>query len=202
MVRRERTRTNNPTMMRARILDAAADLFLSRGYHATSTQDVTTKAGVTSGALHHHFPTKKALGLAVIEERVADTVRTTWIEPFEAAESAVVGARLVFQSISDSLREQGYVRGCPLNNLALELSYADPDFREPMRRIFEMWRDRLAQRLRDDQARGWQPDLDPAMTANLIISTYAGAMTMAKVEQTPAPLEAAIASLAERLADR
>src|SRR5829696_98656 len=70
-----RSRTNDPAGVRKRILDATADAFQKRGYHATSTHDIVRAAGVTAGALHHHFPTKKVLALNVIEERVAQAVQ-------------------------------------------------------------------------------------------------------------------------------
>jgi AcrR family transcriptional regulator len=40
-------------------------LFAAQGYHATGTHDVVAQAGVTRGALYHHFPDKKSLFLAV-----------------------------------------------------------------------------------------------------------------------------------------
>ncbi|WP_245468504.1 helix-turn-helix domain-containing protein, partial [Mesorhizobium sp. M1E.F.Ca.ET.063.01.1.1] len=54
-------RTNDPAGMRRRVLDVAEESFQARGYHASSLGDLTAAAGVTGGALHHHFPTKKAL---------------------------------------------------------------------------------------------------------------------------------------------
>jgi TetR/AcrR family transcriptional repressor of nem operon len=57
-----RGRSNDPEAMRRRVLDVAAAAFQKRGYHSTSTHDIMREAGVTGGALHHHFPTKKALG--------------------------------------------------------------------------------------------------------------------------------------------
>jgi len=71
-----RTRQNDPEGLRARVLDAAADLFEVRGYHATSMKDLMQATGVSGGALHHHFPTKKSLALAVIADRVAPAVST------------------------------------------------------------------------------------------------------------------------------
>src|SRR5258708_38566554 len=64
-------RKNDPAGVRGRILDAAFELFQRQGYNATSVHEIAAEARVTGGALHHHFPSKKALGLAVIEERVA-----------------------------------------------------------------------------------------------------------------------------------
>jgi AcrR family transcriptional regulator len=46
---------------------AARRLFTEHGYHAVSVRDVAAKAGVTRGALAHHFADKEALYLAVFD---------------------------------------------------------------------------------------------------------------------------------------
>ena len=57
----------------------------------------------------------------------------------------------MFAVIADELDAQGFVRGCPLNNLAHELALADPDFRAAMERIFARWRDIIAEKARSDR---------------------------------------------------
>lgn len=47
--------------MRARILRSAVRLFAERGFDATTVQEVVTDAGVTKGALYHHFSSKNDL---------------------------------------------------------------------------------------------------------------------------------------------
>ena len=123
-----RTRFNDPEAMRRRVLDAAAEAFQSRGYHSTSTHDIMRAAGVTGGALHHHFRSKKELAVAVIRERVARAVEQTWIEPVQSARTATEGILRVFEQISKGLDERDVVLGCPLGNLALELSLAELGF--------------------------------------------------------------------------
>src|SRR5258708_28987159 len=123
-----RTRQNDPEGLRTRVLDAAADLFQVRGYHATSMKDLMQATGVSGGALHHHFPTKKSLALAVIADRVAPAVRRTWIDPIRAAPSLAKGIAGVFAEIVSAVDAQGRVAGFPLNNLALELVLSAPDF--------------------------------------------------------------------------
>lgn len=62
------------------IVNAAAYEFARSGYNHVNLGDVVTRAGVTKGALHFHFPTKQDLALAVINEqraisrRAVDTV--------------------------------------------------------------------------------------------------------------------------------
>ncbi|MGG2362649.1 TetR family transcriptional regulator, partial [Salmonella enterica] len=83
--------------------------FQRRGYHATGMHDLMRQAGVTGGALYHHFPTKKALGLAVIAERVARQVQETWIDPVVAAPTAAAGIRAVLADIIAGLDARGAV---------------------------------------------------------------------------------------------
>ncbi|MEZ2330035.1 TetR/AcrR family transcriptional regulator [Mesorhizobium sp. RCC_202] len=169
--------------MRRRVLDVAEESFQARGYHASSLGDLMAAAGVTGGALHHHFPTKKALALAVITERVADAIQQTWIEPLQAAPSARAGVRAVFEAVAVELEQQGYVRGCPLNNLAHELSLAGDEFRVALVDIFAGWRQAIADKVRDDQLNGGEVGTDPERFAALAVATYSGAMSMAKTSQ-------------------
>lgn len=188
-------RTNDPEGMRRRVLDVAEESFQARGYHASSLGDLMAAAGVTGGALHHHFPTKKALALAVIEERVAEAVRKTWIDPVLAAPSAREGVRAVFEAVAEELERQGYVRGCPLNNLAHELSLADDDFRIALARVFAGWRQAIADKLREGKRTGEEGVIDPDRFAALTVAAYSGAMSMAKTAQDAAVLRECLHAL-------
>jgi len=191
-----RTRLNDPEAMRRRVLDAAAEAFQSSGYHSTSTHDIMRAAGVTGGALHHHFPSKKALAVAVIRERVAKAVEQTWIEPVQSARTAAQGILGVFEQISKGLDERDVVLGCPLGNLATELSLADPDFRQAIQDVFEHWRKAIAQKLRADRAAGILPDLDPDAFATFVVASYSGAIALAKAEQAADVLKTCARQLA------
>ncbi|MEJ5241152.1 MAG: TetR/AcrR family transcriptional regulator [Anaerolineales bacterium] len=52
---------------RARLLDAALKRFARDGYNATSVETICADAGVSKGAFYHHFPSKQALFLALLE---------------------------------------------------------------------------------------------------------------------------------------
>jgi AcrR family transcriptional regulator len=192
------SRTNDPAGVRKRILDATADAFQKRGYHATSTHDIVRAAGVTAGALHHHFPTKKALALNVIEERVAQAVDKHWLEPVRSARGAEQGIRTAFEQIASALDRSRTILGCPLNNLALELCAADSEFREAIEKIFENWRKVIADRLRADFAAAFDADA----LASFVIASYSGAIAQAKAKQSTAPLRTCAAQLAFHLRSR
>lgn len=53
---------------RARLIEAARSLVRHKGFAATSVDDLCAAAGVTKGAFFHHFPSKEALGVALIED--------------------------------------------------------------------------------------------------------------------------------------
>jgi len=65
------------------LVDEARKLFARRGYHAASLDEVCAQAGVTKGALYHHFENKEDLFLAVLDDVEKDLVRagTTASEP-------------------------------------------------------------------------------------------------------------------------
>jgi AcrR family transcriptional regulator len=188
-------RRNNPEGLRARVLDAAARLFQARGYHATGMREVMQASGISSGALHHHFPTKDALALAVITERVAPVVRESWIDPVRTAASVSEGIRKVFADIIDGIEQRGSVAGCPLNNLAMELSFSNPRFREPLQAIFQDWQSALATRIGQTKRATGLSATKRAAAAAFIIATYSGAMNLAKTTQSAAPLRDAVATL-------
>ena len=58
-----------------KILDAAQDLIQTRSFHGFSFQDIADRVGVRKASLYHHFESKDAVALAVLE-RAADWVRT------------------------------------------------------------------------------------------------------------------------------
>ena len=85
----ERTRTT-----RRALITAARQRFESDGFAGTNLDDVAELAGVTKGALYHHFPTKRALYDAVVVDiqdeihvqasRRADKAETAWDKLVEA----------------------------------------------------------------------------------------------------------------------
>src|SRR5919206_2030978 len=63
---------------RLQLLRAAQDVFVAQGFHAAAMDDIADRAGVSKPVLYQHFPGKRELYLALLEEHVgqlADRVR-------------------------------------------------------------------------------------------------------------------------------
>lgn len=194
------SRKNDPEGVRSRFLDVAADLFQNQGYSATGMQAIFEHAGVTAGAFYHHFVGKKDLALAVIEERVAAEVEQIWMAPVRDAKTTIEGVSKAFKSIAAQLEERRAVRGCPLNNLTLELAFADSEFQAGLARIFDRWQREIEAKLKRDMDEGALARSKPGPLAVYIIAVYSGAMALCKVHQSSAPLLQCLPELRQRLA--
>ncbi len=69
------TQEERRTATRGAILAAARGLFATNGYDATSVGDILLAAGVSRGAMYHHFPSKEDVFAAVFMQTSADAIR-------------------------------------------------------------------------------------------------------------------------------
>lgn len=59
------TRTNNPELTQAKILESAQTLFIENGFAGTSMSAIARHSGITQSMIHHYFGSKEALWQAV-----------------------------------------------------------------------------------------------------------------------------------------
>ncbi len=108
----ESQRRSNPERSaetRARLTATARRLFVAAGYAATSTPAIVAEAGVTRGALYHHFPDKQAIFRAVVEaesKAVADAIDASDAPVMSGLERLLAGA----EAYVLAMREDGRVR--------------------------------------------------------------------------------------------
>ena len=60
--------SKDPDGTRDRILDAALDVFASKGYHSTKMDEIVEQSGTSKGAIYFHFPNKERLFLALVDQ--------------------------------------------------------------------------------------------------------------------------------------
>src|ERR1700729_3259903 len=71
---RRETQVARSARTRGALLLAARELFAEKGFAATGREEIAERAGVTRGALYHHFASKRDVAAAVVDELTAELV--------------------------------------------------------------------------------------------------------------------------------
>jgi TetR/AcrR family transcriptional regulator, transcriptional repressor for nem operon len=182
--KRRAPRPRNPERTRQRLLQAAFREVYRYGFQSAGIDTILAATNVTKGALYYHFESKEALGYAIIEEIVAQLPRERWLLPLEQSKDRdpidlLIG---IVQSIPS--RPRDLKAGCPLVNLAQEMSPLDEQFRKRLERIFRAWQAGIAMALRRGQSQGTvRRDLVPEEAASFLIAMVEGYEVLAKNAQ-------------------
>ncbi|MEO5338732.1 MAG: TetR/AcrR family transcriptional regulator [Magnetospirillum sp. WYHS-4] len=193
-------RPHAPQATRRVILESAWRLVRRRGFQATGLNDILADTGLTKGAFYHHFPTKLALGYALVEGPLRDYVETWWVKPLEGSDDPVAGlARIVQERAAEDIPAM-LPLGCPLTNLMAEMALVDEGFRDRLDELYRLWRKSLSRALRHGQQRGTlRGDLDAEPTAAAIIAILQGAFVQAKTTQSMDTFRDCMSGLADYL---
>jgi TetR/AcrR family transcriptional repressor of nem operon len=186
--RRATANKRNPERTRELLLQATFQEVYKSGFQGADLGTILGVAGVTKGALYHHFDSKETLGYAVVDEVIAGITLEKWLLPLQNAKDPI--DTLVHIVGSTSLKPEHLRGGCPLNNLSQEMSPLDEGFRTRLAKVFSDWRGGIATALRKGQKHGLvRRDIDPNETATYLIATYEGYLSLAKNSQDAKVLE-------------
>ena len=179
--------TRNPDATRDAVLHAAFCEIHRNGFQGAGIAQILSAAKLTKGALYHYFPTKKDLGLAVIDEIIAPRIEALILSPLRNSQTPIHTLLEITRTIGDQIGEDAILLGCPLNNLMQEMSPLDEVFRQHLDTILSQWRDTLHAALRLSQSQGTiRQDVDCATAALFILSAWEGCMGVSKTMQSAA----------------
>jgi TetR/AcrR family transcriptional repressor of nem operon len=196
------TRPRDGRSTREVIVRAARRLMEVQGYQATSLDDVLRESGVGKGNFYHYFRSKESLGHAILDELVAAFLERT-LEPCFADPDGrpLAQIRCFLERLLALQRERNCVGGCPLGNLASELSDVHEGFRERLAGIFLAWHARLTQALAEAQAAGeLAPSCVPVAVAHFLVASLEGAILLTKVSKDIHVMEQCVGELERYLA--
>ena len=97
---------------RAQLLDAAKEVFTSKGYHAAAMDDIAEAAGVSKPVLYQHFPSKLDLYLALLDsscERLVEIVTGALASTDHNADRVVATMGAFYEFVSSSAGEFRFV---------------------------------------------------------------------------------------------
>ncbi len=188
------TSGHNPHPTRGKLVEAARRLFWERGYEATSLQDVLDRARVKSGSLYYFFRTKEDLLLAVLDHYV-DLLWPAVIEPaFGRTADPIERIFSILNGYREGLIYTGFTHGCPIGNLALEVSDEYPRAREKIAQNFEGWRKWIRKCL--DEASDRLPrGTDGERMAMFVLAVMEGAVMQARAHHSLEPFDASVEEL-------
>jgi TetR/AcrR family transcriptional repressor of nem operon len=160
-----------------RVLDIAEELVQTRGLNAFSYADIARRLGIRKASVHHHFPTKSALGVALVAR-----YRRAFLDALHSIEAKTKRAseRLErYTALYGSVLRKG--RMCMCGMLAADVATLPRPMRESVASFFvenEGW---VAKVLSEGRRRG-QIDFEgtPASMASFFVSSLEGAMLVAR----------------------
>jgi TetR/AcrR family transcriptional regulator, transcriptional repressor for nem operon len=180
---------------REAILEAASRLIHVHGYNHTSLDDVLRESGVGKGNFYYYFKSKEDLGYAILDQ-VIDSFLERTLEPcFSDPEGqALTQIRCFLDRILEAQRASNCVGGCPLGNLAAELSDVHEGFRGRLAMVFATWRERLTDVLRAAQSRGTvEAACQPEAVADFLVASLEGAILLTKLTKHITVMEQCVA---------
>ncbi|MBX2798234.1 MAG: TetR/AcrR family transcriptional regulator [Myxococcales bacterium] len=173
---------------RHQILDVAQELAQTRGYAAFSFRDIAERVGIRAPSIHHHFPSKEALGVE-LATRYEHDFHHHLHEISARSGPAVTQLRAYARLFAMTVR-QG--RMCLCGMLGAELSVLPEAVQAEVRRFFEAnvrWLAAVVEEGRDRGELGLGPPARAVGTAYL--SLLEGSMTTARVLGDDSLVEAA-----------
>jgi TetR/AcrR family transcriptional regulator, transcriptional repressor for nem operon len=181
---------------RERILRAAFQLFHEQGYHATGVATILREAGVNPGSMYHAFGGKDDLLIGVLEFALV-LCRPAVMAPVEARERDPVGRVFaLMEQYRAGMTMRGCRMGCPIGNLALEVSDDKPAARGLIHRNFENWASIVAAWLEGAGDR-LPRACDRMRLARFVLTVMEGGLMQARAAGDLKPFDESVAELRE-----
>ena len=197
----ERGSTRAPEATRRRILDAAFAEFYANGFQGGSLNHIVDSAGTTKGALFHHFDSKHELGYAVLDDLIGPLLLSRWLDPLTDSQDPLSDIQRAFgRYVESDIATGHWLNGCPLNNLAQEMSPLDEGFHVRIDRLYDTWRGRFAAALaRGVRAGTVRPGIAPDRVAALLVAAQMGIWGSGKSSRHAAVMRQAAAGVCDYL---
>ena len=166
------------------IIETSFDMFYLNGYNNTSIPDIMKKTNLTKGAFYHHFKNKLEIGKKVIEDILSIRIFNGFIKPLKENKSKSVSDLLVyvFTERIANFTEKEKALGCPANNMINEIGCSVHDFREPLRKLMDGWKDALIDVIDLGKKNNEiKKEVDSNAAATYLICSFEGARGIRKI---------------------
>ena len=114
-----RTHAERSAATRAALIEAGRALFSGKGYGATAREEIVARAGVTRGALQHHFTDKAGLFRAVYEQVEKEIVDAVAVAALGAGDDPLENLRAGCRAYLDAVLDPSIQRVCAIDGPAV-----------------------------------------------------------------------------------
>ena len=150
------------------VIAAARDAFWTRGYGATSVDDLAAATGLGKGSLYGAFGDKHGLFIRALDDYITTSLDTVYAQLRDSGYGA-------YERLTRHIRWQASAaatdkarRGCMMARTAAELGSTDDDVGDKIERAYSIWRGALADTIAEAQRDG---DIDPTVDAQALAGT-------------------------------
>lgn len=168
-----------------KLIEAAHSLMLTKGFPATTVDEICEAAGVSKGSFYHFFKSKEELGLAVLEAFYKRTMERLMEAEFTKVTDPLARVHAFFDH-TEAVSEKLWGRGCLLGAFATDLAETNPRMRRRVSALFRVMTRGVAEVLdpavKAMNANKAKAEKGPSATelAELFIAVIEGAVLLAK----------------------
>lgn len=179
-------------------LDSAMQAFWSRGYEATSMQDLVDCTGVNRGSLYATYGDKHALFMSALQ--AYDEKRRQILSELERRYPPREAIRKLFYNFVDEAKPTGGNRGCFLTNSALEMAAHDEEVKQLVataQEEVEAFFRRTIERGKTDGS--FAEHVAPRQTARALLACFLGVLVLVRSRPDRAVLQSIVSDALRRL---
>src|SRR5512141_2599991 len=169
---------------KTKILDSAIKLFSTRGFSAASVDDICEEAGISKGAFYHHFESKQALFLALLD---------SWLQAIDGAIEASKDktAPETFMQMTEAFP---YLFETANDGLPMFLEFAmqasrDKKIWEASIAPYRRYHKRFTSLIKKGVEEGSFVEVDPELTSRMIVATAMGLLLQSLLDPKGAKWE-------------
>lgn len=131
------------TSAKDKVLKVSYELMSTRGFNATTVDDIVKQAGVAKGSLYHAFKSKEQLAIATLEIYLQNELTIIEDGPYRQIDDPVDRA-LAFVEYLENRSQDLWSRGCLLGSMAIEIGENYPTIMDQIDRMFNRLEHSLA----------------------------------------------------------
>jgi TetR/AcrR family transcriptional repressor of nem operon len=177
-------------LTKERLLDAVQQLMLSKGYAATSVDDICRDAGVTKGGFFHHFPSKESAAQAALERFYAATGGMILAAPLPGVTDPLQRLNCRLDILMQVARDPAIPKRCLIGTLTQEVGETHPEILTVCHDLFSRWLLGLEHELAAAKAqRAPDASWSPRSLAQHLLATIQGSLLLAKSGEDESILE-------------